>query len=59
MEQLWQLTNCKKAGEQNPFLLPASRTLGQKTNLVSSEVSSSSFCPQSHLCVKCQALSII
>ena len=48
----------EKAGEQNPFPLLASIALGQKTNLMSSEVSSS-FCPQSHLWVKCQVLSII
>lgn len=47
----------EKAGEQNPFPLPASRALGQKTNLMSEF--STSFCPQSHLWVKCQALSII
>lgn len=47
----------EKAGEQNPLLLPASGALGQKTNLTSEF--STGFCPQSHLWVKCQALSII
>lgn len=49
----------EKADGQNPVPLPASRTLGQNTNLMSSEVCSTSSCPQSHLWVKCQALSII